>query len=219
MKSFMPLVLRWLFCCSLALMAGCASSELVDIWSDTSFQGPALSKILVISVGKTAVHRRIWEDAFTVELANHDVAATPSYRLFPDSVPDTNQVIQVVRSSSFDGVLVSRWLPPEMTTQYLQGYATSEQDMRYDPRRKSFVTYYRDVEHPAYVDSQKVVLHAIDVWGSRNEGQLIWSATSKTPEPNSMQGVRQEIVGLVMSELARRGIIASERQGQLKQVR
>lgn len=211
MKSFKPLVLRWLFCCSLALMAGCASSELVDIWSDTSFNGPVLSKALVISVGKTAVRRRIWEDAFTAELANHHVAATPSYTLFPDSVPDTNRVILVVRSRSFDGVLVSRWLPPEMTTQYLEGYETSEQDMRYDPRRKSFVTYYRDIEHAAHVDSQKVVIHTIDVWATGKEGHLIWSATSKTPEPSSMQGVRQDIVKLVMSELARRAIIAPER--------
>ena len=56
-----------------------------------------LKKMLVISAGKNPVKRRIWEDAFSVELAKHDVEATPSYRLFPDAVPDTDQVIQIVR--------------------------------------------------------------------------------------------------------------------------
>ena len=202
-------VIGGVFCCS-ALMAGCSSSELVDIWSDSSFQAPSLNKMLVISTGKTSAQRRIWEDAFSVELAKHDVAVTPSYRLFPNALPDTSQVLQVVQSNSFDGVLVSRWLPSEMKTQYLQGYVTKEQDMRYDRRLDRFVTYYRDIEHAGYVDSQKVDIRAIDVWTTKNEGHLIWSATSKTPEPNSVQAVRPEIVKLVVSELTRLGIVAPE---------
>lgn len=157
------------------------------------------------------MQRRIWEDAFTIELAKHDVTANPSYREFPDSVPDTNQVDLIVRSNNYDGVLLIRRLPTETTTQYLQGYMTKEQDMRYDRRRDKFVTYYRDMEHGGYVDSQMVDIRAIDVWATRNEGQLIWSATSKTPEPNSAQTVRPEIVKLVMSELTQQGIIGSER--------
>jgi hypothetical protein len=167
--------------------------------------------MLVISVSKNSVQRRMWEDAFSAELAKHGVAVTPSYRLFPDAVPDTNQIIRIVGSNSFDGVLVTRRLPPEMNAQYTQGYVTTEQGMRYDYRRERFVTYYRDIDHAAYVDSQKVDIRTIDVWATRNEGQMIWSATSKTPEPNSVQEVRPEIVKLVMSELMQQRIIASER--------
>ena len=211
MKHVRPLVGGGLLCCSFALLAGCASSELVDKWSDSSFQAPSLKNILVISVGKTPTQRRIWEDAFSVELAKHDVEATPSYRLFPESVPDSNQVVQSVQTHNFDGFLVSRLLPAETKTQYLQGYVTKEQDMRFDRRLDRFVTYYRDIEHAGYVDSQKVDIRAIDVWATRNEGQMIWSATSKSPEPNSVQAVRPEIVKLVMSELTQQGIIAPER--------
>jgi hypothetical protein len=167
--------------------------------------------MLVISVSKNSVQRRMWEDAFSAELAKHDVAATPSYRLFPDVVPDTNQIMQIVLSNSFDGVLVTRRLPSEMKTQYVQGYVTNEQNMRYDRRRDRFVTYYREIDHAGYVDSQKVDIRTIDVWATKNEGQMIWSATCKTPEPNSVQAVRPEIVKLVMSELTQQRIIASER--------
>jgi hypothetical protein len=192
-------------------MAGCASSELVDIWSDSSFQPPPLKKMLVISVIKNSVQRRMWEDAFSADLAKHDVTATPSYRLFPDAVPDTNQIMQIVGSNSFDGVLVTRRLPSETNPQYVQGYVTNEQNMRYDRRRDRFITYYREIDHAGYVDSQKVDIRTIDVWATRNEGQMIWSATSQTPEPNTVQEVRPEIVKLVMSELTKQRIIASER--------
>lgn len=211
MKKYGTFVIGGVLCCCFALMAGCSSSELVDIWSDSSFQAPFLDKIFVIAVGKNAAQRRIWEDAFSVELAKHDVAVTPSYRSFPDAEPDTNQVAQIVRSNGFDGVLVIRRLPYETNPQYLRGYVTKEQDMRYDRGTDRFVSYYREIEHAGYLDSQKVDMRAIDVWTTKNEGRMIWSATSKTPEPNSMEAVRPEIVKLVISELTRQRFIAPER--------
>ena len=197
-------------CCFFVLMAGCASSELVDIWSDSSFQPPSLNRILVISVSKNSVHRRIWEDAYSTELAKHNIAAIPSYRLFPDAVPDTNQVIQIVQKNGFDGILITHRLPSETNPQYVQGYVGREPYTRYVSRRYGFLPYYRNVWHAGYVDSQKVDIRAIDVWATKNENKLIWSAISETPEPNSIQEVRPEIVKLVMSELTKQRIVGSE---------
>ena len=211
MKKYWSIIIEGVLCCFFALMAGCASSELIDIWSDPSFQSPPLNKMLVISISKNTTHRRIWEDAFSAELVKHGVIPTPSYRLFPDALPDTNQVYQIVQSNGFDGVLITRRLPSEANPQYVQGNSGQEQDMRYVWRRDRFVPYYRNVWHAGYVDSQKTDIRAIDVWATKNEGQMIWSATSETPEPNSIQEVRPEIVKLVMSELTKQRIIASER--------
>ncbi len=210
MKKNSALLIGMVFC-SFILLAGCASSELVDIWSDSSSPLPSLKKVLVISVGKNPVKRRIWEDAFSVELAKHNVEATPSYRSFPDAVPDTAQVMEIVETNGFDGVLVSRWLPPEMHTHYLQGEVTKDYDQRYDRGNDGFITYYRFIQHAGTIDSQKVSIRVIDVWATKDAGRLIWSGTSKTPEPNSMEEVRPEIVKLVMSELTDRGIVAAER--------
>jgi hypothetical protein len=131
--------------------------------------------------------------------------------VFPDSPPDTSQVLQSVRSTNFDGILVTSQLPPETRSQYMQGYVTKEQDMRYEPRRDRFVTYYREIEHTGYVDSEKVYIRSIDVWTTRNDGQMIWSGTSRSSEPNSVQDVRPEIVRLVTTALTKQGIIASEK--------
>jgi hypothetical protein len=211
MKKIWLIIIGGVLCCFFALMAGCASSELVDIWSDPSFNSPCLNKMLVISVSKNSTHRRIWEDAFSTELMKHGVIPTPSYRLFPDAVPDTNQISQIVQKNSYDGVLVIHRLPSEANPQYVQGYMGQEQYTRYAGRISGFVPYYRNVWHAGYVDSQKVDIRAIDVWATKNEGQMIWGATSETPEPSSVQEVRSEIIRLVMSELTKQRIIASER--------
>jgi hypothetical protein len=212
MKKYLWPVIAGTLCCFLVLMAGCASSELVNIWSDPSFQPPSLNTMLVISVLKNSVQRRMWEDAFTVELANHNVKAVPSYRLFPDAVPDTSQIIQVVHSKGFDGILVYRRLPAETDIQYRQGFGMSEHNFVYDHFTGSFVfSYYRDQQYAAFTDSQKVDIRVIDIWATKNEGRMIWRATSKTPEPNAIQEVRPEIVELVISELTKRNIIALDR--------
>jgi hypothetical protein len=211
MKTYKSFILRGMLCCSIAMMTGCATSNLVDVWSDASFQPPSLKKVLVISTGKNPAKRRIWEDAFSGELEKHNVAVTPSYRLFPDLLPDTNQIFQTLQSQGFDGVLITRWLPSETTVQYSQGYGPNERGMRYDRRSERFVTYYGGIQYAGYVDSQKVDIRAIDVWTTKNEGRLIWSATSETPEPNLVQEARPDIVKLVMSELTKNGMIDAER--------
>jgi hypothetical protein len=206
----------------ISLMSGCASSSnLVDIWHDPSFQAPPLGKMLVIAVRKDATKRRIWEDAFTAELAKHGVGSSPSYSLFPDAPPDTNQVIAAVQSNGFDGFLVILRLPTERNTKFVQGYTTAERDRRngqysnpyYDPYYGSYwqryQTYFREIDHPGYIDSQTVAIRAIDVTTTGNNGRLIWSATSRTPDPGSVTDVQRGIAGLVISELAQRRIISS----------
>lgn len=194
-----------------ALLIGCSTSELIDIWSSSSAQYPPVQKVLVIAAGTNRTQRRIWEDAFCIELARHYVSAAPSYRTFPDALPDTEQVVQSVRTSGYDAVLVVRKLPSESIAEYTGGYTTSEQTMRYDHHRSRFFTYYREVQHAGYIDSQKVSLHSIDLWSIKEDGMMIWSATSKTMEPNAGAGVRTEIAKLVMGELTSRGIIGSRR--------
>ncbi len=197
---------------AIVLFAGCASSDLVEIWSDASFQPPPMKKMLVIAAARNPARRRLWEDAFSSALEKHDVAATPSYRLFPDALPDTSQVLQSVQSNGFDGVLVTRRRANEVKTQYLQGSETSDQNVRYDRRNDRFETYYVDVASAGYIDSTQIDIRTIDVWSTRSRGHMIWSATSNTSEPNDVDEVRPKIAKLVMAELTQDGIISPRRK-------
>jgi len=202
-------------CFFISQLCGCASSNLVDIWHDPSYQTPQLSKILVIAIRKDATKRRIWEDAFSIVLSKHGVSATSSYILFPDALPDTNQIAATVQSNNFDGILITTRLPTEINKQYIQGYTTVEQDMHYNhyydpyyvPYWQRYLTYYREIDHPGYVDSQTVDIRTIDVTTTGKGGRMIWSATSRTPDPVSVTDVQHDIVNLVISDLVKRNII------------
>jgi hypothetical protein len=188
-------------------MFGCASSSLVDIWHDPAMNAPSLGKLLIIAVRKDPSKRRIWEDAFTGELAKHGVAATSSYSLFPDAPPDTNQVQATVQANGFEAVLVILRLPQETSKQYVRGYSSTAQIERYSTYWQRYITYYQEIEHPGYVDSQTVGIHAIDITTTGNDGKLIWSATSRTPGPGTVPDVQLGIADLVIAELVKRKII------------
>lgn len=199
-------------CILIGQLFGCASSSLVDKWHDSSFQAPVLSRMLVISVRKDPSKRRIWEDAFSNELGKHGVSATPSYTLFPDALPDSTQVVSTLRANGMDGILVIRRLPTESTTHFVEGYVSSEPNVRYNPYWQTYYTYYQEIQHTGYIDTQTVAIRAIDVTATRNGGRLVWSATSRTPEPGSVPDVQRGIADLVISDLAHRKIIGEQKK-------
>lgn len=209
MKLYKKFILAAVFSCLMILIESCSSSSLVDIWNDPTYHESPLKKILIIAIRKDPVQRRIWEDAFVSELSEHGVNATSSYHLFPDVLPDTNQVIQTVQEKGYDGILVTRLLLAETETHYVQSYVTTEQISRYNFFRKRYDTYYRNIQHPGYVESQIIDRRAIDVWVIRNEEQMIWSATSNSPERYSVEDVQNDIAELVIPALVRNAIIQS----------
>jgi hypothetical protein len=186
-------------------MFSCASSSLVDKWHDPSYQSPPLAKILIIAVRKNAGKRRIWEDAFAAELAKQGVAATQSYGLFPDSFPDTSQVFTTVQTNGFDAILAVLKLP----TEKVRPFTSEERNINYSSYWQRYLTYYRDIDGPAYEDSGLVAIREIDVTTTGNNGRLIWTATSRTPDPASVSDAQSGIAGLVVSDLAKQNIIKS----------
>jgi hypothetical protein len=113
----------------------------------------------------------------------------------------------MIRKNNFDEILVTRLLILETKTHYVQGYVRTEELVQYNNFKKSYDTYYHDVDYPGYVDSLIIKRSSIGVWTVRNEGKLIWSATSKSPESNTSGPTQNDIDGLVINELLSNAII------------
>ena len=209
MKPYKKFILATVLCCLMIMIESCSSSSLVDVWNDPSYHESPLKKIFIIAIRKDPVQRRIWEDAFVGEFSKRGVQATSSYHLFPDVLPDTNQIIQTIQEKGFDGILVTRLLLSETETHYVQSYVTREQRSRYNIFRKRYDTYYQNIQHPGYVESQTIDRRAIDVWVIRDDERMIWSATSNSPERNTVEDVQNDIAELVIPELTRDAIIKS----------
>jgi hypothetical protein len=197
--------------CLMFLSGGCSSSILVDEWRDPSYNEPPLKKILVIDISTDLAKRQIWEDAFSVELSQFGVHAVSSYHIFPGVLPDTSRIVEAIQENAFDGVLVTRLLLPDTSSDYVEGSVTTLHKRRLNLRTGYYTYYEQYVQHPAHLDSQITKRRSIDLWVTGNEGRMIWNATSNTPEMRTLDAVRNAVAELVVPELARVGIINSRR--------
>lgn len=135
----------------LPALIGCGTSRrLVNVWKDPQAPAAPLKNVLVVAMIKDEGARRLWEDEFVQAFSGDRVTVTPSYRLYPSAVPDTQQVVRAVREGGLDGVIVTSRLPTRTETTYVPGSVSSVPATGYDPWLNAFYTYYEHVYQPGY---------------------------------------------------------------------
>lgn len=194
--------------CIEILFSSCVSTRLTNLWRDPAYSFGPMKSMIVISINKDNAKRKQWEDAFAFELTKYHVAATPSYRFFPDELPDTSLIVEAVRQYGSDGVLIISKLPTQSMEVTVEPSVTTSPVMHYDSWHDKYVTRYVEETNPGYVSSAKIVSREINVWLTKGRQQLVWSGTCVTPDPVSSQKVHDETIGLVVEELANVGVIS-----------
>jgi hypothetical protein len=167
-----------------------------------------MKSMIVISISKDPAKRRQWEDAFAFELTKYGVAATSSYRLFPNELPDTDRIVDTVRQHGYDGILIISKLPTQSMEVTVEPSVTTSPVMHYDSWHGKYVTRYVEETNPGYVSSARIVSHEVEVWLTKGSGRIVWSGTCMTPDPISSKKVHDETIGLVVKELANVDIIS-----------
>lgn len=200
-------ILATLVVAGLAL-SGCGSStKLVNMWKAPDL-GPAhLRNVLVVSMRKDPATRRIWEDAFGVAISKAGATATPSYSLYPDRLPGQEKLRDRVRDSGYDGILFVRPAGAREVSTYVPGYVTSRPVYYRGPFWNTYGVAHERIYHPGYVERDRVVRLDITLWSTGDNGDLLWSATSRTLNPASASDLGREVSDRVVPELRRAGIL------------
>ena len=141
--------------------SGCSSIAISNAWRDPTYSEAAVKSTIVLAMKRDPVRRRIWEDALSSELTKHGVKAIAAYQRFPEGIPDTTAIAAAVDDDDIESVIVVRKLEDEENTRYVKGYTTSEPVTRYDPWTRSYIIWYREVQHPGYTETDKTVRHEI----------------------------------------------------------
>lgn len=186
---------------------GCGSSKIILDWREPSFAGPPLRKVLVVAVKSDPTRRRIWEDAFVNALTPSGAEATPSYRLFPDALPDTAAVVAAVRQHHFEGVVVTHRVNTATVTRTIPGGRVMEPvGTFHDPFYGSYDTAYREVHAPDLLETDKVVRDRTDVWDSRGRARIVYQGYTESTNPVSATALSKDISRLVVPRLRDRHI-------------
>jgi hypothetical protein len=188
---------------SLMLIAGCGSTQLVNLWKDPSYQAAPLKKVLVIAMRKDQLNRRMWEDAFVSALQEDrtGTVAVASYHPFPGEVPDTLEVRDTTKAEGFDGVLLIARVERDTVKTSMPGYITEEPYTDYSYLWGTYVTRWAAVYHPDYIETQTQLSVRTDLLLAQENGRLVWSATSEEIDPSSADQFRKSVAELVTDEL------------------
>ena len=193
---------------ALAMFSGCGTTRLSEHWRDPAWSGPALKNVLVMVVRKDPVRRRLWEDAFVASLRQRGILATPSYRTFPDSVPSEDAIDDVMKQTSFDGIVLSRRLGTEELRHYVPPTVTTYGGgRRWGRFYGNYRSYRSTVYRPGYTETERVVTNETTVWDARKDGNMVWSATSRSSNPRNANDLARDLADVAVSQLQKDGMI------------
>jgi hypothetical protein len=190
----------------LAMVVGsaCAPTTTFDqVWTSPVAQTEApLERVVTVFISDNTTMRHSGEDRLAVELAQKGVQATPAYRIFGDGATDMKDLESMktrLRSMGYDGIVTMRIVEREEDIEAVPstfdgywgywGYGYWGGPM-YSPGYLYTETIYR-LETAAY---------------SLKTGALVWSALTKTVDPESAHDLVNETTEVVAGQLARQGL-------------
>ena len=190
--------------CATLLVAACASTSLQSAWYDTSYQGGAFKRILVVGVGSNLANRRVFEDIFAQRLSATGTQGIPGYQFLADDAranePGWNAG---VAQSGADGLLLVRLLGVDTRTHV---YTTMVPGPMYGP-------YYGPWWGPSMVAVPQVtqydIAHVETSLFDVKTKRVVWAGTTQTFNPSTVAEETPGFADLIIGQLAARGLTAS----------
>lgn len=194
-----PRISFWLLCLTATAwsFAGCGPSTTIEqSWRAPQAQRAAMRNVVTVCFSDGVIRRNV-EDAMAQKLARAGVRATPSYTFLSDqALQEQGPAKAKLVSAGFDGVVALRLVSREQELHYIpptfDGYWGPGWSMAYDP---------------GYVASELVVRVETSAY-SLADDQLVWSAISRTVDPNSPREGIDQVTTVAARELQKQGVVA-----------
>lgn len=197
-----------LFLAVAVLLSSCATTSLTTAWHDQSYSGNnSLRDVLVIAVTEEETSRRLYEDRFVAKLAESGVRGIPSYSLQISDIEPTRQAVQTaVAMADARFVLITRHLSTDKKQHY-----SPPQPIYVDPYYSRMYRYYpmayREVRYsPGYNYTVTTVSIESNLYDAQTE-KLIWSAQSKSVDPNMSKSFLEGLVNVFANDLQEKKLL------------
>jgi hypothetical protein len=196
------------------LLAACASTTLQSTWSDPSFTGGPFKKIFVMGLAaRNVTARRVFEDIMVAKLQAAGVQAVPAYQFVTTegAIPEPVLEADVARSGA-DAMLMTRLLGIEtqtnVSTMMVPGPVMGP---GWGPGWGgpgwwgAYNAWYAVPQVTQYqIATAETTLYEV---GTK---RLVWTATSQTFNPQSVQQEAPGLADAVIGGLRARGLIAGK---------
>jgi hypothetical protein len=190
------------------MLTGCASTEIVNQWTNPEYTSPRFKRIMVIAVSRQPSIRRTFEDEFVAKLKEAGVDAVPSYRYIPEDGPvDEARLQAVVKQANADAAIITRLVRVERRAEVSPGHyrpATALTFGFYGGYNSAWLGYYE----PPYIYEYNVYISETSLY-EVTKNQLVWSGTVQTREPGNINKEIKRYVETVIESLRDKNLLPS----------
>jgi len=191
--------------CLIGLMFACApATKLEKSWADPSFNATMkpFTKILVIAPLRDVNSQRIAEDKIVSKL-RQGTAGVQSYKYLQPGDTAITFVESKLKKEGIDGIIVMRLTTIEKSTTYNPGTSYGGY---YGYRGYGYGGYYGAGYSPGYYSEDKTFMVETNFY-STSDRKLLWSGTTSTLNPTSLDKSLDQIIQTIRYELQKKGLI------------
>jgi hypothetical protein len=179
------------------LMNACAKTTPHSVWINDAYSDVPLKKILVISIDKSLLNKKLIEDEFVLQLNSKGVRAIPGYTVFEyyDEILDESSIIDKVKELETDAVLISQLAD----TSEVEAYKGP-----INPYRSDIYRYYSDCCVTISLGYNIVI--ETKIFNAKYD-TVIWSSITEAVFDVSPEVTIKKYIPLIVKDLLQKGII------------
>ena len=171
------------------------TTSIEQAWISDSTRRFDLSNVVTMSTSPDGVVRRSLEDRLARELLRMGVRSVPAYAVLDDGDRmDRRRVVDELSAGGYSAVIVMRFVGESARTPGTFGAYLETAGVLYGPGALG------TLESAVRLETSVYTLH---------DDQLVWSALSKTIDPENLRDLIANYTHVVASELSRRDVVAS----------
>ena len=188
-------------------LTGCSGTRLTDVWRDAGYTGGPFRQVAVFVLGTDPAVRKLVEDEFVRRLPM-STRGIGGYGLVPEAEQgDIAKARERLRAGGFDGVMIARLVRVEGPRPWSAG-SLQQVPVSYRTLENYYVTTYQETERSS--DLRPTIVHVqMNVYAVASEA-LVWSAASRTFNPDETRDVAGDVAKLAVEDLQKAGILAAE---------
>ena len=187
------------------LAAGCASTTLQSEWRDPGYSGGPFRKIFVIGLSaRDITARRVFEDVMVSKLTAAGVQAVPEWQYIKgEGQAPEGAMSAAVDSTGADGVLMAR---VSAVDKQIQVSPVVVPGPAYGGWYGPYAGWYSGWYALPQVYQYDVVYVETTLFDTRTK-RLVWSATSKTVDPASIQQEAPAFADTIIGAMQKAGLL------------
>jgi hypothetical protein len=186
------------------MLAACASTELINQWSNPDYTAPSFKRVMIIGVSRQVGIRRTFEDEFAAQLKAAGVDALPSYQYIQEEgqVEET-RLKQAVAQAGADAAIITRLVRREQRTEVTPGfYQPAPAYGFYGWYSSGWMGYYE----PPRVYQYEVYISETSLY-DMIKNQVVWSGTAQTTAPGDINKEIKSYAEIMIRALKEKGLI------------